>query len=455
VTKPSHGTAVLKGATIEYTADRGYVGKDTLTWKARDENGQSAVATVLIDVQADTSPPPVKTVTATAGAAEDWPCWRGAAGDNNSAWIPEGLPPQAKPRWKSPLTGATHSGVVVSGRCVVVMDHVKDQQDTVRCLSADTGDELWKHAYPNRGKSIPWGSCPRATPAMSGGIVCTLSARGQLFALGLQDGHVLWQKDLTKDFRADLPNWGYCSSPLVAGDRLIVNPGSPRDSLVALDLKMGKIVWSASGAEANYGSFLLAEVAGSRQIIGYDQENVFGRSVDDGRVIWSKPLGKTPGYLVPSPVVLGDQLLLCGEKGAQSQKLGAQGRLSEAWDGTNKDFKIGDATPTPADGMALAVVAGKGLTALGPGKDLKVLWETGDSGMECQFATVIAGNGRALVLDFAGTLFLFDVKPSGAKLLGKLKVCNETYAAPALARGRLYVRDEKAVLCYDLPGASH
>jgi hypothetical protein len=67
---------------------------------------------------------------------------------------------------------------------------------------------------------------------------------------------------------------------------------------------------------------------------------------------------------------------------------------------------------------------------------------------------VMAGNGRALVLDFAGTLFLFDVKPGGAKRLGKLKVCDETYAAPALARGRLYVRDEKAVYCYELPDAS-
>ena len=95
-------------------------------------------------------------------------------------------------------------------------------------------------------------------------------------------------------------------------------------------------------------------------------------------MIWSKPLGKTPGYLVPSPVVLGDQLLLCGENGAQVQKLGAQGKLPEEWDGRNKEFMIGDATPTPAGGMALAVVAGKGLTALEISKDLKILWETGE-----------------------------------------------------------------------------
>ena len=455
VTKPSHGTAVLRGTTIEYTADRGYVGKDVLTWKARDENGQSAVATVHIDVRADTTRPTVKSVTTTAdpqaGApAEDWPCWRGAAGDNNSAWIPKGLPPQTTPRWKSPLTGAAHSGVVVSGRCVVVMDTLKDQQDTVRCLSTDTGKELWKHAYPNRGKSIPWGSCPRATPAISGGIVYTLSARGQLFALDLQNGHVLWQKDLTKDFRADLPTWAYCSSPLVVGNRLIVNPGSPRYSLVALDLKTGKTVWNASGAEANYGSYLVAEVQGFQQIVGYDQEEVSGRSTVDGRVIWSKPLGKTPGYLVPSPVVMRDQLLLCGSNGAQLQDLKeARGKLPAAWEVRNRHFKIGDATPTPAEGMALAVVDGKGLTAMEINKDLKILWQTGDEGMDCHFASVMAGSGRALVLDFAGTLHLFDVNRTGAKSLGKLKVCAETYAAPALTCGRLYVRDEESVYRYD------
>ena len=418
VTKPSHGTAVLRGTTIEYTANGGYVGEDVLTWRARDENGQSAVATVHIDVRAGTTP--------------------------------KGLPPQATPRWKSPLTGAAYSGVVVSGRCVVVMDTVKDQQDTVRCLSTDTGKELWKHAYPNRGKSILWGSCPRATPAIADGIVYTLSARGQLFALDLQDGHVLWQKDLAKDFQADLPTWAYCSSPLVAGNRLIVNPGSPRYSLVALDLKTGKTAWNASGAEANYGSYLVAEVEGLQQIVGYDQEEVSGRSPMDGRVIWSKPLGKTPGYLVPSPVVMSDQLLLCGSNGAQLQDLkGTRDKVPAAWEVRNKHFKIGDATPTPAEGMALAVVEGKGLTAMEISKDLKILWQTGDEGMECHFASVMAGSGRAMVLDFAGTLHLFDVNRTGAKSVGKVKVCAETYAAPALSRGRLYVRDEESVYCYD------
>jgi hypothetical protein len=99
-------------------------------------------------------------------------------------------------------------------------------------------------------------------------------------------------------------------------------------------------------------------------------------------------------------------------------------------------FKIGDATPTLAEGMALAVVEGKGLTAMEISKELKMLWQTGDEGMNCHFGSVVAGSGRALVLDFAGTLRLFDVHRAGARRLGKAKVCGETYAAPALTRGR-------------------
>ncbi|MGA2616074.1 MAG: PQQ-binding-like beta-propeller repeat protein [Thermoguttaceae bacterium] len=453
-------SATPAAATAAGGADSSVTTPSQLPSAAEDHRKPSTVTT---NPTVPSSPAHGPSESKTVLTAEDWPCWRGPQGDNNSAWVPETLPTQAKPRWKAAMAGAAHSGVVVSGGRVVVMDHEKDAQDIIRCLNAETGEEVWKHAYDNRGKPINWGSCPRATPAISGGIVCALGARGRLHALDLQTGHVLWQKDLAKDFRAEVPSWGYCSSPLVAGDRLIVNPGSPRDSLVALDLKTGKTVWSSPGAEANYGSLLLANVPGapsgapfgSRQIIGYDQEDVFGRSAADGRVIWSKPLGKTPGYLVPSPIVLGDQLLLCGGNGAQLQKLGAQGKLSGVWDGRNKHYKVGDATPTLADGMALAVVADKGLTALELGKGLKILWETGDDGMESQFASVIAGNGRALVLDFAGTLLLFNAKPGGAKLLGKLKMCDETYAAPALARGRLYVRDEKAVYCYDLPNSSH
>jgi len=396
----------------------------------------------------------------------DWPCWRGIRGDNGSACIPASLPAQATRRWQAPLTGAAYSGVVVSGGYVVVLDHQRDQReekdekdekdrirndkDIVHCFKANSGVEVWRHTYANAGKAMDFGSCPRSTPAIQDGIVYTLGARGQLYSLDLQKGAVLWQRDLPKDFRATVPNWGYCSSLLVAGGRLIVNPGSPRDAVVALELKTGQTAWSAPGAAANYGTFAQALVGGMEQLIGYDQEEVWGRSPRDGSVIWSKPLGHTPGYLVPSPLVYEDQLLLCGENGARLQALGAKGTLPEDWDGQNEVYQVGDGTPVRVGEMALAVVGGNGLTALEFRKGLKVLWSSGEKGMNCAFASVICGGSRALVLDAAGTLFLFEVQRSGARSLGKLKVCGETRAAPALAGGRLYVRDEKAVYSYEL-----
>jgi len=403
---------------------------------------------------ADTQPAPASPIGAQSQpvAADDWPCWRGPAGNSNSAWVPASLPPQAQPRWKKPMIGLVYSGVAVAGGSVIVLDHEKGRKDIVRCLQADTGEEVWKHTCDNTGEIMQFGSCPRATPVIHNGAVYTLGARGHLRALDLAKGNVLWQRSLASDFRASVPVWGYCSSPLVVGDWLIVNPGSVRYSLVALDIKSGKTAWSSTGAAANYGSFLLAKVKGDTQIIGYDQETIAGRSPANGSVIWSKPIGRTNGYLVPSPVVYDNKLLLCGEDGAHLQVLGSQGNLPENWDGSNEDYRIGDATPTLAGDLALAVMADMGLAAIDLTKDLRILWSAGEKDMAGQFANVIAGNGRALVLDAAGTLFLFDVQRAGARLLGKLKVCGETRAAPALAGGRLYVRDEKAAYCYDLRG---
>ena len=96
-----------------------------------------------------------------------------------------------------------------------------------------------------------------------------------------------------------------------------------------------------------------------------------------------------------------------------------RGKVPAEWEVTNRRFKIGDATPTLAKGMALAVIVGKGLTALEINKDLKILWQTGGKGMDCHFASVLAGGGRALVLDFAGTLHLFAVDRAATRVSAK------------------------------------
>ena len=49
-----------------------------------------------------------------------------------------------------------------------------------------------------------------------------------------------------------------------------------------------------------------------------------------------------------------------------------------------------------------------------------------------------------------GSLVLVDPKPDKYVELARAKVCGETWAHPALAGGRLYVRDAKELICLDL-----
>lgn len=411
----------------------------------------AALAYTAAEPPAATSPAASATQAATTQAAAEWPCWRGPTGESTSADIPAELPQGATPLWEKPLSGLAYSGVVAAGGKVIVYDHQKDKKDIVRCFDAETGEPAWTHEYENTGEEMDWGSCPRSTPVIHGGSVFVLSARGVLKALSMDKGKVLWSKDLVKDFRAEAPMWGWSSSLLVADGKLIVNPGTGRRSIVAMDLKSGETLWEGAGGAANYGSFTTVKVGQKQVLVSYDQENLTGRDLADGKVLWSMPIDMSSGYLVPSPAVWKGKVLQCSGLGAQLLDLGKTGELDEdAWEAGNEDFQLDNSSPVVWDDMALGIVGGKGVVALDLRNGLKTLWSTGEKGMSTDFGTILCGQGRAMLLDSGGKLHLFEISREGAKKLGSLVVCKRTMAAPALVGSRLFVRDEKSIRCIDL-----
>jgi outer membrane protein assembly factor BamB len=176
-------------------------------------------------------------------AASGWPGWRGST-ENQYADLPTVLPADAKPVWRQSLSGPAYSGLAVGEGLLVVADHDKDKQDQIRVFEAATGKPLWTHTYDNVGP-MDYGASPRATPRFDlvTRTIYTLGSRGQLYALDIS-GHVLWQKNLVKDFGGALPEWGFCSSLLLVQGKLIVNPGAAQASVVALDPANGKPVWA-------------------------------------------------------------------------------------------------------------------------------------------------------------------------------------------------------------------
>jgi outer membrane protein assembly factor BamB len=380
----------------------------------------------------------------------DWTGFRGSARSNLCAGLPETLPDPPKLVWKRPLTGMVYSSVVVANGRVVTMDHRKDREDIVRCFQADSGEPAWDFVYPNTGARIEFGDCPRATPAIADGVVVSLGARGQLSALDLRTGTPLWKKDLVREFGAKTPTWGYSASPLIADGKVVVQPGGNKASFVALQLKTGQVLWSSPGGEANYGSPVVVKVNGVDQVIGFDRDNLVGRSLADGKVLWSKPLPSNSGYVVPSPVVAQGKLLQCGDGGAYLMKLGAGGALPEGFETENDSFRLENATPTVLGDLVLGTSQDGGLVALDLTSNLRRLWNYDKEKTLSGFANLLAANDRALVLDAAGTLHLFSVSEAACKPLAKARVCGNTHCGPALVGSKLFVRDAAALCCYDL-----
>lgn len=385
---------------------------------------------------------------------ESWPCFRGPSGAAVVPNLPTRLPDAMKLLWKMPVTGKVYSGLVVSGNSVIALDHQTDKMDYVRCFNADTGAVLWTAQYDNTGDPIDYGSCPRSTPLIMNDQVFSLGARGQLCSWNLKDGTLLWKKNLVDDYGGVMPNWGYCNSLLSIGGKLIINPGGGGAALLALDPVTGKSSWRAGGGNANYGSFIHATLDGVDELIGYDQDGLFGRATDTGKVIWSKPLGDNHGYVVPTPVLVGtNKLVYCKEGGAFMATLGTKGVLPDTWEATNTDFQLGDSSPVVQDTMVLGMVAGNGLTALDSTKNLATLWSCAPKGIADEYGNLLVGNGRVLALDSDGNLILFSVTRAAGTSLGLRNVCSPTRVAPAWVNGRLYVRDDTNLYCYDLPAA--
>lgn len=384
-----------------------------------------------------------------AGAA-DWPQWRGLNRDGFSAEVPAQLP-EKKLLWSQPLSGEANAGIVVAGGFVVVADHAPDQ-DVIRCFRADTGAPAWKYAYANKAK-LDYGAAPCATPCIAGGLVYTQSMVGDLYCFQLATGKIVWQSNLKTKLGGKVPQYGYTSSPLVVDGRLIVNPGGATTSLVALDAKTGAVAWKSPGKPAAYSSFIVAELGGKRQIVGYDNKTLGGWDPATGKRLWMVANEDTNDYNVGTPLVVDGKLIVSTD--ANKTRLFTfepGGKIVPKPAAINEDLAPDMASPVVVKGMVFGPSGG--LQCLDAADDLKVLWRN-ETDPFCAFEMLIAGTDRLMVFNEVRegeketlNLFLLAPEKKEGPVLGSMVLCGKSWSHPALADGRLYVRDAKKLYCY-------
>ena len=390
-------------------------------------------------------------------AAADWPQFLGPTrnGVSTEIGLKAAWPKKGPPVVWDKDVGEGFSGPVVGGGRVVLFHRVGDEE-VVECMNAADGTTKWKKGYPTQYRDrLGKGDGPRATPVVADGRVYTLGADGVLQCLKLDDGEKVWRKELHKDYEVQPSFFGVGTSPLLEGGRLLVNVGGANGAgVVAFNKDDGKELWKADDHDASYSSPIAADLAGKRQAVFFTREGLLSINPADGAVLYSKHWRSRMDASVnaASPVVVGDQIFLTACYGTGAVLLrGKQDGLEEVWS-NDKSLSCHFDTPVYQDGYLYGF---HGRQDVEGGRLRCVEMKSGDvkwtaEGYNC--GSMILADGKLVILTEDGDLVLAKASPDKYEELARATVLASppVRAAIALADGKLYGRDGRKLVCWDL-----
>jgi outer membrane protein assembly factor BamB len=352
--------------------------------------------------------------------------------------------------WRKPV-GAGHSSFAVAGNVAYTLEQ-RGNREAVVCYDAATGEAIWIHSYPARFMEALGGLGPRSTPTVSGGEVYTLGATGKLLCLDAYTGKVKWPADVLGD-NANV-TWGLSGSPLVLDDVVVVNPGaqSPQaaGTLVAYDRKTGERKWVSGRGKAGYSSPMLTTLGGTRQILLFDGQGFSGYDpADQGKQLWRHPWPVQEDINVSQPVVLGpDRVYISSGYGVggaalEVKKEGGQWSVKPVW--KNRKMRCKFSSPVLHEGYLYGLDDGV-LVCLDADRGERQ-WR----GERYGHGQLLLTQGLLVITSEQGELILVEASPKQYRELGRVQaVSGRTWNVPALAGGRVFVRNHLEMTCFDL-----
>ena len=390
-------------------------------------------------------------------AQNDWPQFLGPNRNGISAetglldaW-PEGGP---KELWRV-KGGAGMSGLAIGGGKLLTLVQ-KDGQQFLIALNPESGAKLWETPLASQYEN-EMGNGPRATPTIAGERAFAYTGEGVLACVHLADGKLLWKHDVPKEQGGKPADYGMASSPLVVGQQVIVIAGAPK-TVVAYDIETGKQAWTAGEDGAGYSSPALLEVGGRKQVVVFTGGSAIGLAPEKGTLLWRYPYATDFECNIATPLAHRGQVFLSSGENHGSVLLGlrmdgdkfvpreiwtsqgASSTLRNEWqtsillDGHLYGFdNVGSAGPVT---HLTCVEAATG----------KRVWQQTRFGK----GNLIAADGKLFISTMKGELVVARASPKAYEELGRKAVCEATRQAPALAGGRLYLRDDKEIVCLDV-----
>jgi outer membrane protein assembly factor BamB len=403
-------------------------------------------------------------VFGTAAPAEDWPQWLGPRRDASTTEKVAPWTVELKVLWRQPVAGEGNSSPVVAGGRVFLHTKVGDEQkEQLTALDAETGKIQWKEAYPRARVTTLYGNGPRATPAIADGRIFTFGLSGLLTCWSAQEGKQLWQVDTVKDARSKSLMFGPSCSPLVEKGAVLLNVGAKGASIVAFDPMTGKVLWKALDDGPSYSSPIAFGDGASRQVVFLTQEGLVSLNPADGTLYWRSPLKDKIFESSTTPVRVQDMLIgssiTIGSVGLQLADKDQKPAASEKW--KNPALTCYFSTPVPIGADLLYMVIGEmdlnPFARKKPAASLrcvetrtgKELWKKENVG-SYHASLVRTGDNKLVMLEEQGDLVLVEPGPARYVELARTKICGSTWVHPAIANGRLYIRDAKELICVQL-----
>lgn len=392
--------------------------------------------------------------------ADDWPQWRGKGRDGISAetgllkqW------PAAGPAlvWTATGIGEGYSGPAVVGAKVYTMGDVAGSS-CLLALNAANGKILWtaKMGQPGGGGGYAGTRC---TPTVDGALVTGINQHGDIVCVKAATGAEVWRRQMSELGGKMMSGWGYSESPLVDGDKLVCTPGGPGGTVAALNKTTGATLWQSKGLtdSAAYSSLITVTIGGVKQYVVLTDRSLAGIAPADGSVLWRAdrpgrvaviptPVYKDGMFFVTSGYGVGCNMIkVTGSGGSFSaQQVYANTAMADHHGGV---VLIGDNVYGHSDSsgwVCMELATGKVVwaeRANAPGK-----------------GAIVAADGMLILRQEGGpgTIALVKATPAGYQEVSRFdqpsRSNKNSWPHPVIANGKLYIRDQDVMLCYDIKG---
>lgn len=350
--------------------------------------------------------------------------------------------------WKHGVGGGHASFVVADDRAFTIEQ--RGEEEVVVAYDLWSGEERWTHGWKARFRELVGGEGPRATPTWDAGRLYALGAAGELRALEASSGALLWRRNILADNGAENVLYGMAASPLVVGERVVVQPGGGHGaSVVAYDKESGERLWATLDDRQAYTSPMLVTLGGVPQILTVSAEHVLGLALDDGALLWSYPWTTQDDVNAAQPLLVGDDRIFVSagyDHGAallEIRRTDDGFRVEPVW--VNRSMRNRFSSSVLHDGYVYGL--DETILACVEVETGERCWKDGRYGR----GGLLGVDDRLIVLGEGGQLALVRASPTGYEELAELRALQgKTWNSPALAQGILLVRNTRQAAAYDL-----